>query len=223
MGKMEYQCPCGARVEYAGVMTRCASCGRRLDPSWKRVQEPEPQQQEPPRTEYDAPRRPAAAPDEAQQEPPLRHRRTAAEETGPAEPVYHRAEPQEAAERVQERSAPQSSAEPAGGFAAVEKKTLRLEYQGRALEMPEDCTTGEIGRAAVGAEVLAGHLLVSRVHVRFSIDRLGRLFVLDQSRNGSWFTHADTTRPVSREHLELLTEGDTLWLYDVPLMVRKDG
>lgn len=223
MGKMEYQCPCGARVEYAGVMTRCASCGRRLDPSWKRVQEPEPQQQEPPRTEYDAPRRPAAAPDAAQQEPPLRHRRTAAEETGPAEPVYHRAEPQEAAERVQEQSAPQNAAAPTGGFAAVEKKTLRLEYQGRALEMPEDCTTGEIGRAAVGAEVLAGHPLVSRVHVRFSIDRLGRLFVLDQSRNGSWFTHADTTRPVSREHLELLTEGDTLWLYDVPLMVRKDG
>lgn len=223
MGKMEYQCPCGARVEYAGVMTRCASCGRRLDPSWKRVQEPEPQQQEPPRTEYDAPRRPAAAPDAAQQEPPLRHRRTAAEETGPAEPVYHREEPQEAAERVREQSAPQNAAAPTGGFAAVEKKTLRLEYQGRALEMPEDCTTGEIGRAAVGAEVLAGHLLVSRVHVRFSIDRLGRLFVLDQSRNGSWFTHADTTRPVSREHLELLTEGDTLWLYDVPLMVRKDG
>lgn len=216
MGKMEYQCPCGARVEYAGVMTRCASCGRRLDPSWKRVQEPEPQQQEPFRTEYDAPRRPAAAPDVAQQEPPLRRRRAAAEETGPAEP-------QEAAKRVQEQSAPQSSAEPTGGFAAVEKKTLRLEYQGRALEMPEDCTTGEIGRAAVGAEVLAGHPLVSRVHVRFSIDRLGRLFVLDQSRNGSWFTHAGTTRPVSREHLELLTEGDTLWLYDVPLMVRKDG
>lgn len=209
MGKMEYQCPCGARVEYAGVMTRCASCGRRLDPSWKRVQEPF-------RTEYDAPRRPAAAPDVAQQEPPLRRRRAAAEETGPAEP-------QEAAKRVQEQSAPQSSAEPAGGFAAVEKKTLRLEYQGRVLEMPEDCTTGEIGRAAVGAEVLAGHPLVSRVHVRFSIDRLGRLFVLDQSRNGSWFTHAGTTRPVSREHLELLTEGDTLWLYDVPLMVRKDG
>lgn len=216
MGKMEYQCPCGARVEYAGVMTRCASCGRRLDPSWKRVQEPEPQQQEPFRTEYDAPRRPAAAPDVAQQEPPLRRRRAAAEETGPAEP-------QEAAKRVQEQSAPQSSAEPAGGFAEVEKKTLRLEYQGRVLEMPKDCTTGEIGRAAVGAEVLAGHPLVSRVHVRFSIDRLGRLFVLDQSRNGSWFTHAGTTRPVSREHLELLTEGDTLWLYDVPLMVRKDG
>lgn len=214
MGKMEYQCPCGARVEYAGVMTRCASCGRRLDPSWKRVQEPEPQ--EPLRKEYDAPRRPAAAPDVAQQEPPLRRRRAAAEETGPAEL-------QEAAKRVQEQSAPQSSAEPAGGFAAVEKKTLRLEYQGRVLEMPEDCTTGEIGRAAVGAEVLAGHPLVSRVHVRFSIDRLGRLFVLDQSRNGSWFTHAGTTRPVSREHLELLTEGDTLWLYDVPLMVRKDG
>ena len=214
MGKMEYQCPCGARVEYAGVMTRCASCGRRLDPSWKRVQEPEPQ--EPLRTEYDAPRRPVAAPDVAQQEPPLRRRRAAAEETGPAEL-------QEAAKRVQEQSAPQSSAEPAGGFAAVEKKTLRLEYQGRVLEMPEDCTTGEIGRAAVGAEVLAGHSLVSRVHVRFSIDRLGRLFVLDQSRNGAWFTHAGTTRPVSREHLELLTEGDTLWLYDVPLMVRKDG
>lgn len=210
MGKMEYQCPCGARVEYAGVMTRCASCGRRLDPSWKRVQEPEPQ--EPLRTEYDAPRRPVAAPDVAQQEPPLRRRRAAEEETGPAEP-------QEAAKRVQEQSAPQSSA----GFAAVEMKTLRLEYQGRALEMPVDCTTGEIGRAAVGAEVLAGHSLVSRVHVRFSIDRLGRLFVLDQSRNGSWFTHAGTTRPVSREHLELLTEGDTLWLYDVPLMVRKDG
>ena len=214
MGKMEYQCPCGARVEYAGVMTRCASCGRRLDPSWKRVQEPEPQ--EPLRTEYDAPRRPVAAPDVAQQEPPLRRRRAAAEENEPAEP-------QEAAKRVQEQSAPQSSAEPAGGFAAVEKKTLQLEYQGRVLEMPEDCTTGEIGRAAVGAEVLAGHPLVSRVHVRFSIDRLGRLFVLDQSRNGSWFTHAGTTRPVSREHLELLTEGDTLWLYDVPLMVRKDG
>ena len=221
MGKMEYQCPCGARVEYAGVMTRCASCGRRLDPSWKRVQEPEPQ--EPLRTEYDAPRRPEAAPDVAQQEPPLRRRRAAAEETGPAEPAYRRAEPQEAVEQVQEQSAPQSSAEPAGGFAAVEKKTLRLEYQGRALEMPVDCTTGEIGRAAVGAEVLAGHSLVSRVHIRFSIDRLGRLFVLDQSRNGSWFTHAGTTRPVSREHLELLTEGDTLWLYDVPLMVRKDG
>lgn len=214
MGKMEYQCPCGARVEYAGVMTRCASCGRRLDPSWKRVQEPEPQ--EPLRTEYDAPHRPAAAPDVAQQEPPLRRRRAAAEETGPAEP-------QEAAKRVQEQSAPQSSAEPAGGFTAVEKKPLRLEYQGRVLEMPEDCTTGEIGRAEVGAEVLAGHPLVSRVHVRFSIDRLGRLFVLDQSRNGSWFTHAGTTRPVSREHLELLTEGDTLWLYDVPLIVRKDG
>lgn len=214
MGKMEYQCPCGARVEYAGVMTRCASCGRRLDPSWKRVQESEPQ--EPLRTEYDASRRPAATPDVAQQEPPLRRRRAAAEETGPAEP-------QEAAKRVQEQSAPQSSAEPAGGFAAVEKKTLRLEYQGRVLEMPEDCTTGEIGRAAVGAEALAGHSLVSRVHIRFSIDRLGRLFVLDQSRNGSWFTHAGTTRPVSREHLELLTEGDTLWLYDVPLMVRKDG
>lgn len=214
MGKMEYQCPCGARVEYAGVMTRCASCGRRLDPSWKRVQEPEPQ--EPLRTEYDAPRRPAAAPDVAQQEPPLRRRRAAAEETGPAEP-------QEAAKRVQEQSAPQSSAEPAGGFTAVEKKPLRLEYQGRVLEMPEDCTTGEIGRAEVGAEVLAGHPLVSRVHVRFSIDRLGRLFVLDQSRNGSWFTHAGTTRPVSREHLELLTAGDTLWLYDVPLIVRKDG
>lgn len=210
MGKMEYQCPCGARVEYAGVMTRCTSCGRRLDPLWKRVQDTGQLRQERAEPEYDAPRRAASIQETDQQEPIMRRRRAPAEAASPTEQVHRRSEPQK-------------PAEPESRFASVEKKKLRLEYQGRALDMPDGTATGELGRDAIGAEVLAEHRLVSRVHVRFSIDRMGRLFVLDQSKNGTWITHDGTTRPVSREHLEILAEGDTLWLYDVPLVVRKDG
>lgn len=93
---------------------------------------------------------------------------------------------------------------------------FRLDYLGAYIAVPKE--GGWLGRDALGAELFEGNRLISRRHVFIRPDQNGRLIVQDdQSMNGVFYDVGKGRQKMERSSAVLLSPGDMLWLYNLPL------
>ena len=95
-------------------------------------------------------------------------------------------------------------------------KGFQLNYLGACILVPPE--GGWLGRDALGAELFEGNRLISRRHVFIRPDENGRLIVQDdQSMNGVFYDVGKGRQKMERSSAVLLSPGDMLWLYNLPL------
>ena len=100
-------------------------------------------------------------------------------------------------------------------------RECQLDYFGEIIAIPRD--GGWIGRSAIGTQWLEGNLLVSREHVKVSPNADGSLQIgPDKSLNGTSVTIGGKKRALERTETVILSPGDTLWLYNVPLRLKRN-
>lgn len=106
-------------------------------------------------------------------------------------------------------------------YAAPAVRECRLDYFGETIEIPRE--GGWIGRSAIGTEWFKGNLLVSREHIKVLPMVDGCLQVgPDKSLNGTSITVGGTKRALERSETVTLSPGDTLWLYNIPLHLKRN-
>lgn len=94
----------------------------------------------------------------------------------------------------------------------------QFDFFGEKIAVPQE--GGWLGRSAIGSEWLKGNLLISREHVKVVPMPDGSLQIgPDKSLNGVSITANGTKRALGRNETAVLSAGDTLWLYNVPLQL----
>lgn len=130
-------------------------------------------------------------------------------------------------------AAPQQPAAPAGfgmgrpaapqqpaQSAAPAKAECQLDFFGEKIAIPQE--GGWLGRSALGAQWFKGNLLISREHVKVVPMMDGRLQIgPDKSLNGVFVTIGGAKRALDRNETAVLSAGDTLWLYNIPLQLER--
>lgn len=95
---------------------------------------------------------------------------------------------------------------------------LTLSYFGMPIHIPPE--GGWLGREALGGDFFEGNRLISRRHVFVRPDHNGRLMVQDDhSLNGVFYHIGADRQKLEKSATVLLTPGDTLWLYNIPLVL----
>lgn len=204
-----YLCPCGEKVEAKGVLTRCQHCGRMLDTTWRLM--------------------PKAAPLSSPGEKSNIVVNSPSVRTAPIEAVepvtFTRRRPAASVPSPTDVNITDSSKNQIADKATCDSSgKLFLDYLGRHIPLlPSPDNNGDLGREGTGKELLEGNNLISRHHISYHVDIAhDRLIFKDTSSNGTWYTHNGITTRVEKNELATLYIGDTLWLYNVPLVLRKE-
>ena len=118
----------------------------------------------------------------------------------------------------------QQPAAPTGfglGFpAAPAAEEWLFDFFGEKIAVPQE--GGWLGRSAIGAQWFKGNLLISREHVKVVPMADGRLQVgPDKSLNGVSVTVGGVKKTLERSETAVLSAGDTLWLYNIPLQLER--
>ena len=110
---------------------------------------------------------------------------------------------------------------PSASPAAPAAKACCLDYFGEAISIPQE--GGWLGRSAIAGEWFKGNLLISREHVRVTPMADGSLQVgPDKSFNGTSVTIGGAKRALEKNETVTLSPGDVLWLYNVPLQLKRN-
>ena len=109
------------------------------------------------------------------------------------------------------------------GFSAQTTPSVeacQLDFFGEKIAVPQE--GGWIGRSAIGGEWFKGNLLISREHVKVVPMAGGRLQIgPDKSLNGVSVTVGGVKKTLGRNETAVLSAGDTLWLYNIPLQLER--
>lgn len=204
-----YLCPCGEKVEAKGVLTRCQHCGRRLDTTWRLMPKAVPLSSPVEESNVD------------ENKPPFR--------TVPIESVEpltftRRKPPASVVTPTDVKIIDTSRDRRTDNVTCDSSGKLFLDYLGRYIPLLSSSdNNGDLGREGTGKELLEGNNLISRHHISYHVDIAhDRLIFKDISSNGTWYTHNGITTRVEKNELATLYIGDTLWLYNVPLVLRKE-
>jgi len=97
-------------------------------------------------------------------------------------------------------------------------QAYQFDFFGEKIAVPQE--GGWLGRSAIGSEWFKGNLLISREHVKVVPMPDGSLQIgPDKSLNGVSITANGAKRALGRNETAMLSAGDTLWLYNVPLQL----
>lgn len=106
------------------------------------------------------------------------------------------------------------------GFSTQASPDIQLDFFGEKIAIPSE--GGWLGRSALGSDRFEGYLLISREHVYVKPDADGSLVVgPDKSLNGVSITHNGDKIALQVGQTVKLYEGDTLWLYNIPLKMER--
>ena len=107
-----------------------------------------------------------------------------------------------------------------GRTPAPAAQACSLDFFGEKIAVPQE--GGWLGRSAIGGEWFKGNLLISREHVKVAPMAGGRLQVgPDKSLNGVSVTVGGVKKTLGRSETAVLSPGDTLWLYNIPLQLER--
>lgn len=106
------------------------------------------------------------------------------------------------------------------GGSTLAAPDIQLDFFGEKIAIPSE--GGWLGRSAIGSDQFEGYLLISREHVYVKPDTDGSLVVgPDKSLNGVCIKRNSDKITLQAGQTANLYEGDTLWLYNIPLKMER--